>query len=286
VSLPAYEEQGRGDTAVLLLHGVGGGAAIWSDTASGTARAIAGAGYRAVAVDLPGYGASAAMGSPDLQTMVGAVRALIRHLGAQRTVLLGHSMGGMVAQELLARDPAGVHGLVLACTSASFGRADGAWQAQFVADRLAPLEAGLGMAGMAERLVPGLVSPGAPVAALRIAADIMARVPEDSYRTALRAIAGFDRRDALAAIAVPTLLLAAEHDRTAPPELMQRMAARIPGAESLCLGSAGHIANVEQPLAFNDAVLSFLQRHFQAHRGDGPCTSPATRSNSPRSSVS
>jgi len=285
VTLPACAEQGRGDTAVLLLHGIGGGAAIWSDAASGTARAIAGAGYRAVAVDLPGYGASAAMGSPDLQTMVDAVRALIRHLDAQRTVLLGHSMGGMVAQELLARDPAAVHGLILACTSASFGRADGAWQAQFVAERLAPLEAGLGMAGMAERLVPGLVAPGAPATALRIATDIMARVPEASYRTALRAIAGFDRRDALAAIAVPTLLLAAEHDRTAPLEVMQRMAARIPGAETLCLGSAGHIANVEQPLAFNDAVVSFLQRHFQAHRGDGPCTSPATRSISPRSSV-
>ncbi|MDP1649186.1 MAG: hypothetical protein Q8M01_13440 [Rubrivivax sp.] len=46
---------------------------------------------------------------------------------------------------------------------------------------------------------------------------------------------------------------------------MQRMASRIPAAEFRCLGDAGHIADVEQPAAFNTAVLSFLQRHFQAH---------------------
>lgn len=279
MTVPAYVEQGTGDTAVLLLHGIGGGAAIWSDEASGTARAIADAGYRAVAIDLPGYGDSAALGAPDLRTMVAAVRAVLQNLGAPRTVLLGHSMGGMVAQELLALDPAGVHGLVLACTSASFGRTDGDWQAQFIAERLAPLEAGLGMAGMAARLVPGLVAPDTPAVALQIAGDIMARVPESSYRAALRAIAGFDRRQALAAIAVPTLVLAAAHDRTAPPELMQRMASRIRGAEFLCLDAAGHIANVEQPAAFNAAVVSFLRRHFQDHRGDGPCTSPATHGN-------
>jgi len=144
MTLPAFVEQGGGDTAVLLLHGIGGGASIWSDAASGTLREIAGAGYRAVAVDLPGYGGSAAMGAPDLDTMVGAVRSLIGHLAPGRTVLLGHSMGGMVAQACVAgASPVAVHGLVLACTTAAFGKAGGAWQAQFIAERLAPLEAGL-----------------------------------------------------------------------------------------------------------------------------------------------
>jgi len=273
MTLPAFVEQGGGDTAVLLLHGIGGGASIWSDAASGTLRAIAKAGYRAVAVDLPGYGGSAAMGAPDLGTMVDAVRSMIGHLAPGHTVLLGHSMGGMVAQELLARTPrrgpgaAGrplVDGLVLACTSAAFGSADGEWQAQFIADRLAPLDAGLGMAAVAARLVPGMVSPGAPPAVVRVAADIMARVPETTYRSALQAIAGFDRRAELASIAASTLLLAAAHDRTAPPEIMQRMASRIVGAEYVCLDRAGHVANVEQPAAFNAAVVDFLQRHFPA----------------------
>ncbi len=262
MTLPAFSSAGQGATAVLLLHGVGGGRSIWSDAASGTASAIAQAGYRAVAIDFPGYGDSP--GVPALDAMVQAVLDIAAHLGAPRTVLLGHSMGGMVAQEVAARVPQSVAGLVLACTSASFGKADGAWQAQFIAQRLAPLDAGLGMAGMADRLVPGLVSPQAPPSALRIARDIMARVPEATYRRALPAIAGFDRREALAALRVPTLLLAAEHDRTAPPDVMQRMAARVPGSQYVCLSGAGHIANVEAPAAFNAAVVAFLQRHFQS----------------------
>ena len=245
-------------THVLLLHGIGGGKSIWGDAGSGTVGALQRAGFDVEAINFPGYGGRD--GEPTLDAMVQAVMDAC--VPEQSTVLLGHSMGGMVAQEVVARAPQAVHGLVLTCTSASFGKADGDWQARFIAERLAPLDAGLGMAGMADQLVPGLVAAQAPAAARQAARDVMARVPEATYRVALRAIAAFDRRQALAQIRVPTLLLAAEHDRTAPPEVMQRMAARIAGSEYQCLPGAGHIANVEVPAAFNAAVLSFLQRHF------------------------
>ena len=258
--LPAFIEQGQGSVAVLLLHGIGGGKSVWREALP----ALAAAGLRAAAMDFPGYGDSS--GQPDMDSMVGAVAALVETLGAERTVIVGHSMGGMVAQELVARQPGRVQGwvqgLVLACTSASFGKSDGAWQAKFVAERLAPLDAGLGMAGMARQLVPAMVAPMASEASREASVAVMSRVPEASYRIALRAIAAFDRREALARIAVPTLCLAAVYDRTAPPEVLQRMAQRIPGAEYECLADAGHIANVEQPAAFNAAVVSFVQRHF------------------------
>jgi 3-oxoadipate enol-lactonase len=257
-ALPAYTETGQGQTAVLLLHGIGGGQRIWHHTAT----ALAAAGYRVLSVDLPGYGGSASLGPVDMAGFVSSTLRLVEKAAARQTVLLGHSMGGMVAQELVAQSASAVQGLVLACTSALFGRADGAWQQQFVAQRLKPLDAGLGMAGMADKLVPGLVSPNSPAAALEFARNVMAQVPEATYRAALRAIAGFDRRDSLAAIRVPTLLLAGEHDSTAPADMMQRMASKLPQSVYVCLKDAGHIANVEQPAAFNAAVLSFLHQHF------------------------
>jgi pimeloyl-ACP methyl ester carboxylesterase len=251
--LPAFVEQGQGDV-VLLLHGIGGSKAIWGESLG----ALAAAGYRAVAMDFPGYGDSP--GVATLQAMVESGLALLNHLGAERSVLVGHSMGGMVAQELVAGAPRRVQALVLACTSSAFGKPEGDWQARFVADRLAPLDAGLGMAGMAAKLVPGMVAPGSVPAALATSMAVMARVPEATYRTALRAIAAFNRRAALAEIRIPTLCLAGEHDRTAPPEVMLRMAQRIAGAEYRCLSDAGHIANVEQPEEFNAAVVDFLRR--------------------------
>ncbi|WP_425260099.1 alpha/beta fold hydrolase [Rubrivivax sp. RP6-9] len=250
---PVCVEAGQGDTAVLLLHGIGGGAAIWNDALG----VLAAAGLHAVALDFPGYGATP--GAPTMDGLVGAVAVTVARLGARRTVLVGHSMGGMVAQEFLARGHGGVHALVLACTSPAFGKPDGAWQARFVADRLAPLDAGLGMAGMARALVPAMVAPGAVPGAAERAIAVMAAVPEATYRTALQAIAAFDRRAALPAIAVPTLCLAGAHDRTAPPEVLQRMAQHIPGARFQCLADAGHIANIEQPASFHAALLDFLQ---------------------------
>jgi pimeloyl-ACP methyl ester carboxylesterase len=92
--------------------------------------------------------------------------------------------------------------------------------------------------------------------------SVMATVPEQTYRLAVTAIAGFDQRANLAGIRVPTLVLSGEHDKTAAPSVMERMAARIPGAQYLQLPGVGHVANAERPADFNRAVLDFLKQHF------------------------
>jgi pimeloyl-ACP methyl ester carboxylesterase len=259
----AHERHGHGAVAVALLHGVGGSRQIWSDADSGTGRALAQAGFTALALDLPGYGDSPLPAELSLASMAQAVADTLSALGFEQAVLLGHSMGGMVAQEFAAIWPERTSAMVLACTSPAFGRPGGDWQQAFLRDRLALLDAGQGMAAVAERLVPAMVAPGVPVQAREAASRIMSAVPQDTYRAALAALVRFDRRAALPNIRVPTLCLAAAHDRTAPPEVMQRMAAHIAGAEYHCLADAGHIANLEQPAAFNHAVLQFLGRHFK-----------------------
>ncbi len=256
--VPATLEQGAGSTAVFLLHGVGGGKAAWKDNLG----AIGAAGYRAIAWDMPGYGDSATIDPYTTQGLAASLHALIVHVGAPRNVVLGHSMGGMVAQELVAQAPRVVQGLILSGTSPAFGNADGAWQQSFLRERFAPLDDGRSMAELAAQLVPSMMATGATPQAILEAQIIMAGVPQETYRAAMHAIVSFNRLDALARIAVPTLCLAGEHDRNASPGVMRRMAERVAGAQFACLPGVGHLANIERASDFNAAVLQFLQTQF------------------------
>jgi pimeloyl-ACP methyl ester carboxylesterase len=261
-ALPAYTSRGDGDTAVVMLHGVGGSSAAWAPQLD----AFAAAGYRAVAWDAPGYGASATIDPYDIAGLAAALARLLDRLAAARVVLLGHSMGGMVAQEALARYPARIHGVVLSATTAAFGKPDGDWQRAFLAERLGPLDAGRTMGELASGLVAGFVGPAAEPAGVRRAIELMAAVPAPTYRAALRAIAGFDRRAELGAVRVPALLVAGERDPVAPPAVMRRMAERMPNATAVVLAGCGHLANLERPAAFDAAVLGWLAEHFPSHR--------------------
>jgi 3-oxoadipate enol-lactonase len=249
-------------SAVVLLHGVGGGREAWGDSISGTGSALAEAGYTVIAADLPGYGDSPSIEPYDMAGLATSVVALIDSLRVERCALVGHSMGGMVAQELMALAPERVQALVLSGTSPAFGRPDGAWQAAFLAQRLAPLDAGGGMAALAPGLALGMASPTAPHDAVARAAVLMSAVPEATYRRALQAIVGFNRRELLGDLRLPVLCLAGEHDRNAPAAVMRHMAARIAGAEYVCLPSVGHLANMEAPAPFNRALIDFLVRRF------------------------
>jgi pimeloyl-ACP methyl ester carboxylesterase len=260
MSVPAHISRGSGDTAVVMLHGVGGGAAAWTPQLD----VIAGDGYLAIAWDAPGYGASAPVEPYDVASLARSLERLLDALPVRRCVLLGHSMGGMVAQEAVAAFPEKVDGLVLSATSPAFGKADGTWQQAFLAQRLDPLDAGRTMAELAPALVAAMVGPDAEPAGIELATEVMARVPGETYRKALYAIVRFDRRDSLPAIRVPTLAVVGERDANAPPAVMEKMAARIAGAEYRVLAGCGHLANLERPRAFNDVVLAWLGRHFAA----------------------
>jgi pimeloyl-ACP methyl ester carboxylesterase len=258
----AHLRWGGGDRLVVLLHGLGGGRAAWGDALSGTGPALAAAGLAAVAVDLPGYGDSPTIDPFDIAGLAAAVVALIEGLRPRRCALVGHSMGGMVAQEVLAQAPQHVQALVLSGTTAAFGNADSRWQAEFLAQRLGQLDAGRGMAALAPGLVLGMASPGAAHDAVARAALLMSGVSEATYRRALRAIAAFDRRASLRDLRLPVLCLAGEHDRSVPPALMARMASCIADAEFVCVPRMGHLANMEAPEPFNAALVDFLSRRF------------------------
>lgn len=253
MNAPHFTVLGGGPT-VLMLHGIGGGHLSFAPQVE----TLASAGYRAVAWDMPGYGHSAPIEPYTFKGLAESCIRLIEALKSDSVALMGHSMGGMVAQEVVARRPDLVNKLVLCGTSASFGKPEGEWQREFIAQRTAPLDAGKSMAELAEILVPQMVGPGALPEGVKLAAHCMSLVPAATYRRALEAIVTFDRRANLARIDVPTLLVAGEYDRNAPPAVMKKMAATIPRSSYIEMKGIGHLQNLEAPDEFDGLLLNFL----------------------------
>jgi pimeloyl-ACP methyl ester carboxylesterase len=164
----------------------------------------------------------------------------------------------MIAQTLLRQRPDGYCAAVLACTSPAFGNPAGEFQRKFVADRLAPLDAGLSMADVAADMVDAVIGDNADPDGRQLAIETLAKIPVRTYRAAVSCLVTFDERANLGRIRVPVLCLAGEHDRNAQPAMMERMAAKIPGARYACLPGAGHLPNLEMPRAFDGTILEFL----------------------------
>ncbi len=241
--------------SIVFLHGIGGRASGWAPIQ----QACVDAGYPSLAWDMPGYGDSPSIDPYSFDGLADALAALMDANSVQQAVLVGHSLGGMVALQMWARHPERVAGLVLAASSPAFGHGSGDFQQSFMAQRLAPIEAGQSMADVAEGLVPTMVAPGFDGPGLMHAKACMSSVSPVVYKAALSALVQFEQRAALPTITVPTLCIAGEHDRTAAPAVVQRMAEKIPNAQYLCLSGVGHLLTFEQPDSFTAALLPFLR---------------------------
>ena len=244
-------------TSLVFLHGIGGGHHAWDAQLP----FFAARDFGAHAWDQPGYGESAAVEPYDWEHISAALVRLIESLDDGSVVLVGHSMGGFVAQETYARHPQHVKGLALGFTSPAFGGTGNAFARQFIEERLKPLDEGKTMAELAAELMPSMRGAGSEAGGLARAERIMGAIPCQTYRKAMALLTTFDRREQLRHIAVPTLLVGGSDDKVAPAPVMERMAAKIPGADFVVLEGCGHLGPMDQPDRFNAALLSFLQRH-------------------------
>jgi len=239
---------------VVFLHGIGGGAKSFAPQMA----SFAAKGYQPVALDLMGYGAREPVEAMSFEALAEDVEFAIGESGRERPVLVGHSMGGMVVQTMLRRRPDGYAAAVLSCTSPAFGNPAGDFQKKFVADRLAPLDAGKTMADAAPGAADNVMAPNPDPAGRALFVEQYAAVPAATYRAAVKCLVTFDERKNLPGIKLPVLCLAAEHDRNAPWAVVEKMASKIPGAYYFCLPGLGHMPNLEAPAAFDAAIFSFL----------------------------
>jgi len=257
-----YEAVGDpGLPPIIFLHGIGGAARAWRGQLEFFGNTL-----RTVAWDMPGYGQSAPLANVSIATLADALQDFLQQIGASAPVLVGHSIGGMIVQQWLTNYPTAARAVVLAQTSPAFGKADGDWQKSFIEARLGPLDRGETMTSLAPTLVQDLIGDDPDQHGIELARSCMAGVPEASYRGSMLALLGFDQRQALAGIKVPTLVLSGSKDKNAPAPMMTKMAGFIPSAQYVELDGAGHLVNLEQPAAFNAALDQFLKATFaQSH---------------------
>jgi pimeloyl-ACP methyl ester carboxylesterase len=249
----AYEAAGHGPT-VLFLHGIGGNRRNWYGQLDHLS-----ASYRAVAVDMRGYGDSDEIAEPfEFAEFVDDVIRLLDELGADKAHVVGLSMGGLVAQALYGRDPSRVRSLSLvACRSAAEAMPHGANRNAFIQARLGPLREG-GAPRLAESLAPELLSTSASAWAKEQVMDSLRRIRPASYERIMHARMRAGAMLAPQTIAVPTLVMAADQDRVAPADQMRVLADLIPTSRFVLLAPSGHLINLEQPERFNAELSAFL----------------------------
>jgi len=240
-------------TPLVLIHGIGADGRMFEPVVERLADAA-----HIVVWNLPGYGGKPLVGPLTFPGLAAALAADLEALGIDRAVLLGHSIGGMVVQELAATFPQRVRALILSATTAVFGSRDGSFQREFLQARLGPLDAGQTMAQMGAEVSPRLLGSAAAPDAAAALVKLMSEVPEATFRAAVQCLVTFNRRTELERIASPTLLIAGEEDINAPLKAMTRMAEVVPGSRLEVLGGTGHLAPLECPERYADIVRRFL----------------------------
>jgi 3-oxoadipate enol-lactonase len=246
-----YRVDGPPDGPVLVLsHALGLSLAMWDPQLERLTQV-----FRVVRYDHRGHGGSPAPAGPyRIEDLGRDLIHLLDRLELNRVSFCGLSLGGMVGMWIASNVPERIDRLVLCCTAARMLRPDDfAARARTVREH--------GVEPIADSLIGRWFTPAFPASHPETVARIRAillSTPREGYAGGCEAIAQMDLRDDLPRITARTLLIAAEHDRSTPPELSRQIAQRIPGAEVVVIPDAAHIANVEQPEGVAGQILGHV----------------------------
>jgi 3-oxoadipate enol-lactonase len=235
---------------VVLSNSLGTTLAMWEPQVAALSRR-----FGVLRYDHPGHGSS--RDSPparSAEALARGVLALLDERGLERVSFCGLSLGGVVGMWLAMHAPQRIDRLALACTSARFGTREN-WLARAATVRAEGMEA------IADAVLQLWFTPRthrdeqALVAAYR---EMMISAEPEGYAGCCEALGNWEPGDELATIRAPTLVLAGGEDPATPPASGEEIAGRIPGAQMSILEGAGHLANLEEPAAFNRLLLDHL----------------------------
>jgi 3-oxoadipate enol-lactonase len=252
----AFDVMGRpGAPPVLLIQGLG------SDRTVGLLQRVALAPhYRTIGFDNRGVGRSdKPQGRYYLTVMADDAAHVLDACKVDSAHVVGHSMGGVIAQLLAVRHPERVRSLVLSATACHHHM----WRRELLAE-WASVALEQGMREVSRRSMRWLVGPRSfrrywP--ALGILGPLALNVPAHAFAAQARAILDTDdsHRDMLLGLRVPTLVVSGSQDILTPVADGEELAEHIPGAELTIISGAAHGFPVEHALAFNALIRDFLE---------------------------
>jgi 3-oxoadipate enol-lactonase len=217
--------------------------------------------YRVLRYDKRGHGESDVPPGPySFELLADDVLALLDALQISQTHFVGLSMGGMTGMTMALRRPSVLRTLVLCDTTSKDPLGDPAlWQ-----QRIDAVNAGGSMEPLVETTVARFLTSDTVKNRPAVADAVRAMVrstPVAGYAACCQAISKLNLTHRLREIAIPTLVVVGADDPATTVEMSRTIHGGIAGSELVVLKNAAHLSNLEQPEAFNEAVLSFLARH-------------------------
>ncbi|MFO7544031.1 MAG: 3-oxoadipate enol-lactonase [Trueperaceae bacterium] len=244
--------QTRGSTSAstfVYLNSLGSDLRIWDGVVARVPE------HAHLRFDQRGHGLSDAPSGPySITALALDALGLIARTGLERAVLVGVSVGGMIAMRAALERPDLVAGLVLCDTAAKIGD-DASWTARIasVRDR--------GLADMADEVLqrwfPPAFRSGRP-ADYRGYRNMLARTPVEGYVGTCAALRDEDLRDRVARLTMPSLVLGGSEDGSTPPETVVAFAGTLPGARFELVEGAGHLPSIDAPDVVADHLRAFL----------------------------
>ena len=241
----AYSDIGAGDPALVLIHGWCCNRDHFRLQADHLKQQ-----HRVLSVDLPGHGGSAAPADGySIPVLATEIAALIRELALDRPVVVGHSLGGLIALELAATHPEAVRAIVMV-DPAPLAKPEPLRAA--LSGLIKSLEAGDEgpRRGFIERMFLPTSDPGLRARVI----EEMCSVPAPVAAAVMRATLEYDGVAAAARVGVPALHVATASPRNAP----QQMSEWIPGLVTGVVVGTGHFAMLEAPAQVNDMIARFV----------------------------
>lgn len=259
--LTVYIQGDQAAPAVFMTHSILSSSMMWERQAA----MLAGRGWRVIRADIRGHGASAAPASPyAMEDLVADTVGVLDLLSLDRVHYIGLSLGGMIGFGL---GIGHADRLLSLCLCDARADAPPAFAAPW--DERIAIARRLGCAALAESTAERWFGKdfleSHPATAQRFH-DVMAGTPVDGFEGCARAIQKLDYLTSLASIAVPTTLIVGGNDGPLP-QAMREIQALIRGATLEVVADAGHLPNIDQPDAFEAALLRHLERVVPGQTG-------------------